>query len=165
MTDFQRERVYTAERSVRDLFANAYDRPSLVIHGSTITIPEARKFGSLAGVQTFVERVQAMPWYVARFPNCTPIKVRNRRASNRAHYQGGTIAVAERTHRLDQWAMHEPYILHEMAHHTAAGDGHGPTFAAHLLLHLGNVMGPEARLLTEDAMHAAGVKIDYSQLV
>lgn len=165
MTDFQRQRVYDAETSARTLFANAFERPTLTIHGSVVVVPEMRRFGSMEGVRHFVASVQAMPWYKAAYPTLTPIAVRNRKASNRAHYQGGTIAVAaERTHRLDQWAMTEPYILHEMAHH-AARDGHGPAFAAALLSHLAAVMGPEARLIQEDAFHAHGVKIDYKSLV
>lgn len=162
--DSQREALYNAERDVRAMQDRAYEFPTIVIQGSTIVIPERLNIGSLAGYQGFVAKVQEQAWYKARYPSAGPISVRNRKSANRAHYQGGTIAVAERTHRLEQYAMHADYALHEMAHHVSQ-DGHGPQFAANYLVHLREVRGPEMYLLMLDAFQSNAVKIDWKTLV
>lgn len=172
MPDPQKERLYDAERDVRRMMDAAYEYPTTTVHGSTINVPEQVRIGSHSGVQAMIDAVQAMPWYRSRFPSVAPLGLRKRKSSNRAHYEPGAaqVAFADRTSVREQYTMTQMYVLHEMAHHTARGyspsEGcHGPLFAAHLLLHVREVVGPEALMILQDAMIRNAVKIDYSQLV
>ena len=158
-SDFQRAKVYAAE----NILARMYDRaaesgsPEVSLHGVTVTLPPEAKFGCVASVQSYVGRVMAMPAVVAEFGVKTVPAVRHRQGTKAAHYQAGTIAVP--TAREGRWALRELVVLHELAHHLARGDSHGPRFVASYITLLGLVLGPEIELLARMLFTDGGVQI------
>jgi putative metallohydrolase (TIGR04338 family) len=157
--DFQRAKVYAAE----NILARMYDRaaesgsPEVSLHGVTVTLPPEAKFGCVASVQAYVGRVLAMPSVVAEFGTKAAPTVRHRQGTKAAHYQAGTIAVP--TSRDGKWALRELVILHELAHHLARGDHHGPRFVSTFITLLGLVLGPEVDLLARMLFTDGGVQI------
>ena len=147
--DSQRSRVYSAEQFVRTLFdrAAAHSSRAIDFFGDQITLPPEARFASLESVARYLGEVLALPSVTARWPNAGPITVRPRRAATAAHYENhdgtGVIAVPERG--TAGWAMRELVVLHELAHHLAAGTGpaHGPQFVATFCELAAAVMGPE----------------------
>jgi putative metallohydrolase (TIGR04338 family) len=156
--DFQRAKVYAAE----NILARMYDRaaesgsPEVSLHGVTVTLPPEAKFGCVESVQAYISRVMALPAVVAEFGSKTVPAVRHRQGTRAAHYQAGTIAVP--TARDGRWAMRELVILHELAHHLAWGDRHGPRFVSTFITLLGAVLGPEIELLARMLFADGGVQ-------
>ena len=147
--DSQRSRVYSAEQFVRTLFDRAAQHSSRAINffGEAITLPPEARFASMQSVSRYLDDVLALPTVTARWPAAGPLSVRPRRAATAAHYENrdgtGVIAVPERG--AAGWAMRELVVLHELAHHLAAGTGpaHGPQFVATFCDLVTAVMGPE----------------------
>ncbi len=145
--DAQRSKVYAAEEFVRTLFDRAAERGSSVeFFGAHLTLPPEAKFGSLSGVQRYVDEVLALPEVRRRWPKVAPLRVRSRRASTAAHYENrdgaGTIAVPD--DRDADWAMRELVVLHEIAHHLCDEQPpHGSQYVTTLCTLAELVMGPE----------------------
>lgn len=145
--DSQRQRVYDAEHLLAHFYTTAVeiDNPVITVGGVTLTLPPEAKFGSVESVQSYVDRVRALP-SLAHYPRASiSVFVRARNGDRKAHYENAraTIAVPDGRNR---WAMRELVVLHELAHHLAWGDAHGPRFAAAYLDLLGAVLGPETEL-------------------
>lgn len=141
--DRHRGAVYGAENTLSWL----YDHPAATVELSGVTLtpePEAR-FGSIASVQSYVDRVLAHPGVAARFGAPGPITVRSRRGDGKAHYEPGRAVIAVHPDG-DRWAMRELVVLHEVTHHLADPVGHGPGFTAGMIDLIGIVMGPQASL-------------------
>ncbi len=146
--DAQRSKVYAAEQFVRTLFDRAAERGSRSVEffGAQLTLPPEAKFGSLPGVQRYVDDVLALPAVQQRWPAAAPLRVRARRAATAAHYENrdgaGVIAVPDRQDA--DWAMRELVVLHEIAHHLCDEQPpHGPHYVATLCTLAELVMGPE----------------------
>jgi putative metallohydrolase (TIGR04338 family) len=145
--DSQRSKVYAAEEFVRTLFDRAAEHGSSVeFFGTQLTLPPEARFGSLSGVQRYVDEVLALPAVRRQWPEATPLAVRGRRASTAAHYENrdgaGTIAVPE--DRAADWAMRELVVLHEIAHHLCDEQpAHGSQYVSTLCTLADLVMGPE----------------------
>ncbi|MFC9996552.1 TIGR04338 family metallohydrolase [Nocardia sp. NPDC127526] len=174
--DSQRSRVYDAEQLVRRMFdrADEFGARTIEMHGSNLTLPIERRFGSVESVQTYVDRVLALNWVRAHWDRAAePVTVRARAGAEAAHYEveGAVLAVPLRSvnrpdsvvHRRNAWALRELVILHELAHHleparseTAA---HGPEFCARYLDLVDGIIGPEAALLLRTTMYSCGVRI------
>lgn len=168
--DGQRASVYAAEALVRTMFDRAEQRGlrTVEVHGSTVTLPVERKFGSVASVQDYCDRVLALNWARAAWPRASvPVAVRARAGNAAAHYADDTIAVP--VDRGGRWALRELVVLHELAHHlgepaTTGGRengeaGHGPEFTGRHLTLVGEVIGPEAAFVLRSAYLAGGVRI------
>lgn len=164
--DSQKSLVYAAE----DELAVVLSRGGTIEHfGSTLTLPEERRFGDVASIEPYLAKVLAFA-PVARLPRaCIPVTVRERRGITRAHYQRhtgpngrGTIAIPPYrlgTRAQQGWALRETLVLHELAHHLSPRDGHGPDFVAHELYLIEHVIGPEAAHLLRVAFYENGVQI------
>lgn len=145
MRDSQRQRVYDAEGIVRSMLDRAveFDSPVVTVEGITLTLPPEAKFASVAGVQSYCDRV-------CELIDTTPVTVRERKGSSKAHYEpGGVIAVPDGRNR---WAMREIVVLHELAHHVTRSRGgwvaaHGPEFVGNFIELAERVMAPEMGLL------------------
>ncbi|HEX2616636.1 MAG TPA: TIGR04338 family metallohydrolase [Flavobacteriales bacterium] len=150
MRDTQRERVYQAEFRLRDLFATAerIGNPTVELDGIRLTLPPEARFASVESMQSYCDRVTTM---VA----ASPVRVRERKGDAHAHYAGGEIAVPTFGTR---WAMREVVVLHELAHHLAIGERHGPGFVATFNDLLARVMGPEVGLAYRILCTHEGVK-------
>lgn len=162
MRDGQRAGVYDAEALVRTMFDRAEQRGlrTVEVHGSTVTLPVERKFGSVASVQDYCDRVLALNWARAAWPRAgVPVTVRARAGNTAAHYADDTIAVP--VDRDGRWALRELVVLHELAHHLgeATEAGHGPAFVDRHLTLVGEVIGPEAAFVLRSAYLAGGVEI------
>lgn len=158
-SDFQRQRVYDAEDMLRVTLDRQHVAPTVDFYGSTLVLPMERKFGDLDGVQRYVEAILDLNWVKATWPTRAkyPVRVRPRRGARFAHYQLGTIAVPP--HKIGgKWAMREFVILHELAHHLAIGDQHGPLFVSVFQRLVSEIIGPEAGLLLMDSYAKHGVK-------
>ena len=146
--DAQRSKVYAAEEFVRTLFDRAAEHgSSMEFFGTQLTLPPEAKFGSLSGVQRYIDDVLALPAVRRAWPGVAPLRVRARRAATAAHYENrdgaGVIAVPD--DRDADWAMRELVVLHEIAHHLCDEQpAHGSQYVATLCTLAGLVMGPEA---------------------
>jgi putative metallohydrolase (TIGR04338 family) len=145
--DAQRAKVYAAEEFVRTLFDRAAEHGSSVeFFGTRLTLPPEAKFGSLSGVQRYVDDVLALPAVRREWPGVAPLRVRARRAATAAHYenQDGTGVIAVPDDRDADWAMRELVVLHEVAHHLCDEQpAHGSQYVTTLCTLAELVMGPE----------------------
>ncbi|WP_024796893.1 TIGR04338 family metallohydrolase [Tomitella biformata] len=163
MRDGQRGAVYDAESLVRTMFDRAEERGlrTLEVHGSTVTLPVERKFGSVASVQGYCDRVLALRWVIAAWPRAAvPVTVRPRAGNTAAHYVNDTIAVP--VDRDGRWALRELVVLHELAHHLGvegAGPAHGGAFVDRYLTLVGEIIGLEAAFVLRATYLAGGVEI------
>lgn len=151
MRDFQKQKVYDAEGTVRGMFdyAAQYGAP-VDAYGISITLPPEAKFSSAGDVQRYCNRV-------CHLIGAPPVHVRARKGSSVAHYEpcGCVIAVPEHGTR---WALREIVVLHELAHHVSPlGAHHGPEFVNNFIDLVGRVMGPEAGLLCRVVYDKQGV--------
>lgn len=167
--DMQKSKLYEAEKFVRrtlDTLANSPSR-TLDFYGSTLVIPDERKFGDLEGVQRYVDALQSLNWVRAAWSRAeVPVTVRARKGSRFAHYEpwGHVLAVPPHQGGLS-WAMRELVILHEMTHHlTRSVQAHGPDFAGTFLALVTEAMGPEVGLLLDDSFTQHGIEIDRKVL-
>lgn len=147
--DSQKAKVYSAQNVLHWLYESAEQNgnPVVTVNGVTVTLPPEAKFASVESIQSYVERVLALPAIREAYPalSLSVPTVRHRKGTTKAHYSAGEIAIP--TDRGGKWAMRELVVLHELAHHLAILDGHGPRFAATLLTLVGAVMGPEIELI------------------
>lgn len=145
--DAQRSKVYAAEEFVRTLFDRAAEHgSSMEFFGTQLTLPPEAKFGSLSGVQRYVDDVLALPAVRRAWPGVAPLRVRARRAATAAHYENrhGTGVIAVPEDRDADWAMRELVVLHEIAHHLCDEQpAHGSRYVATLCTLAELVMGPE----------------------
>lgn len=157
MRDSQRSKVYAAQNVLHWLFDSTVQtgNPMVTINGVTVTLPPEAKFACLDSIQAYLTKVMHLP-PVEAYKRFTPV-VRQRRSAKKAHYQAGTIAVP--IQREGKWAQRELVVLHELAHHLAPGDQHGPMFALTFISLLGAVMGPEVELIARMVFIDNGVKI------
>lgn len=159
-TDSKRSRVYAAEREIRFMFDNAdkYDARTVQVHGSAVTLPIERRFASVESVQSYVDRVLALNWLGAPYPNAVePVRVRERRGQRFAHYEPMPPTIAVPLYAGNRaWALRELVVLHEIAHHLTAGDGHGRPFVECFTTLVAEIIGAEAGFLLRAAMHENG---------
>lgn len=163
MTDFQRGSLYHAEQFVRRTLEGlaVQEARTVDFYGSTLVIPDERKFGDIAGVQRYVDAVLDLNWVRATWPQhaIRRINVRARRGNRFAEYQrlGSVLSVPPHKEGIS-WAMRELVILHEAAHHLdPSGVHHGPVFAGIFLRLVTEIIGPEVGLLLTDAFASNGV--------
>ncbi|MGW4530519.1 TIGR04338 family metallohydrolase [Nocardia sp. NPDC004340] len=165
--DAQRSQVYDAEGLVRGMFdrADEFETRTVEVHGSHLTLPIERRFGSVESVQTYADRVLALNWVRARWDRAgVPVTVRARAGTKAAHYESAGAVLAVPLHAGGSaWALRELVILHELAHHldpelTEAAP-HGPDFCARYVELVDGVIGPEAALLLRTTMYSCGVRI------
>lgn len=143
--DSQRSRVYAAEHALQWLYDHSGDGAT-VINGVPLQLEPEARFGDLASVQRYIGRVTTMPAVIARFGDCGPVTVRERKGSRKAHYQGGVIALHTQGDNKSRWSLRESVVVHELAHHYAHGCAHGPEFTAAITDLIEIVIGPQAAL-------------------
>jgi putative metallohydrolase (TIGR04338 family) len=161
MRDNQKTKVYKAEDLVMNVLASvaSTDVRTFDFYGSTLIIPDERKFGDLDGVQRYVDQVLALNWVRTTWPTLAaqPVTVRARKGDAFAHYRLGVIAVPEHKGNIS-WAMREMVVLHELAHHLArGGESHGVHFVSTYLHLVKELVGDEVGLLLTDAFSRNGV--------
>ncbi len=128
--DRSRGAVYQAEDSV----ASIMRRPHRMVRvgSSVVTLPEEVRFGSLAGIQAFVDAVLADATTTGQFPDRGPVVVEVRRGFRMATYSPGRIHIPAADPR-GRWALTRSVVLHELAHHLCSAPGHGSSFRAALV--------------------------------
>lgn len=156
MRDSQRSKVYAAQNVLHWLYesAEATGNPVVTVNGVTVTLPPEARFACVQSMQDYITKVMHLP-PIEAYKRFTPV-IRERKGTTKAHYQSGTIAIP--IHRQGRWAQRELVLLHELAHHLAPGDQHGPTFVSTFLTLLGAVMGPEVELVARMVFIDNGVK-------
>lgn len=171
--DAYRRKVYDSEFELRFYAKKGVTETDF--YGTTLSLPEPRKFGDLAGVQRFVDAVCGMDVVRDAYPMVkNPPTVRARSNDSHAHYQslGNEIAVPDHKGVWNSWAMTEMVVLHELAHyftsekHDPTGD-HGTDFCVCFMFLLKNVLGGGWNLLLMRALDEKGVPLckDTSQSV
>lgn len=148
MRDSDRAKVYAAEQEVRRMLAV----PGFIkMYGTLVPVPDERKFGAVADVQVYVDRV------LQHIGHDTPITVRTRKGHKAATYSAmkQEIAIPD----SDRWALREVVVLHEVAHHLSRGSdqSHGPEFRSAFCNLLESVLAPEARFLLQVAFFERGL--------
>uniref|UniRef100_A0AAU3I9D6 TIGR04338 family metallohydrolase n=1 Tax=Streptomyces sp. NBC_01393 TaxID=2903851 RepID=A0AAU3I9D6_9ACTN len=161
MRDNQKTRVYKAEHLVGDVLNTVArtDARTFDFYGSTLVLPDERKFGDIVGVQRYVDQVLALNWVRDTWPTLAaqPVKVRTRRGAAKAEYRPGVISVPDHQQSIS-WAMRELVVLHELAHHLArGGEAHGAQFVSTYLHLVNELVGHEVGLLLTDAYSRNGV--------
>lgn len=149
MRDTNRSKVYAAEGIVGDLFdvvaasGSSTHRMPIKVAGSTLTLPDERRFADVASIQRYCDMVT----------DSTPaprVRVRDRRGLTRAHYQMGEIAIPLSPPAGHRHLARELVVLHELAHHLfPCSPHHGSAFRKTYLSLLDLHMGPEAALLMQ----------------
>lgn len=136
--DNDKSLVYEAEFAVRDLTERG---GTIEVHGNRMTAPIERRFSNISTVQDYVNKVLALNWVKAAWPNAGPIEVVYRKGDKFATYGGGRIKINDS--REGMWALREIVVLHEMAHHFARGDAHGVKFRQAFLTLIEEIIGAE----------------------
>lgn len=154
--------VYAAE----DQWSAVLDRGGVVdFFGSTVDVPQQRRFADLPSVQAYCAGVLARPAVRSAHPAAGPVHVRERAGQARAHYEPAAATIAIPLREL--WAGREAVVLHELAHHlvcssAAPGSGrvswHGREFCAAMDLLVREMLGDAAALLLRAGYDAAGVR-------
>ena len=144
--DGDRAAVYAAE----DQWTATIDRGGRVdFFGSTFDLSPQLRFGSLAAMAAYVDRLVADT-------DSVPVVVRHRRGSTKAHYAAGVIAIPADA----QWACRESVLLHEFAHHrVGVAHGHDAVFRGHMLDLVELRLGPEAALLLRTGYTEQGLAV------
>lgn len=161
--DAQKQKVYDAEKDVRDLLAQASSgHRRFELHGSVYTIDTDIKFGALEHVQRYVDVLLAKPWVQARWPqrSSRPIKVRHRKGNKFAHYEHPGVIALHEAPTGKSWSMRELVVLHEVAHHMEFGEPHGPAFVAAFCELVTNEISPEVGHYLKVRMLECGAKIN-----
>lgn len=161
--DTARSRVYEAEQLVRNVFDRADETGvrTVEIHGSRLTLPIERRFADLESVRTYLDKVLALNWIRARWPDAGVVAVRERAGATAAHYEADTATIAVPV-RGGTWALREFVVLHELAHHVTPSVGvaqHGAEFCGAYLELVETVIGPEASFVLRTSLHACGVAL------
>jgi putative metallohydrolase (TIGR04338 family) len=154
MADTQKKQAYHAEWRLRRWLDQG---DTVSVFGST-WVPEPEvKFGDVASVQRYVDRVLA--YVPGKQP---PVTVRERRGQTKAHYERCGHVIALPPHHIGgSWALRETVVLHELAHHLSrtATEGHGPEFAREFV-RLHEVLGyPIRAMLLTIALAEEGIAI------
>jgi putative metallohydrolase (TIGR04338 family) len=155
--------VYGAEHQ----WSAVLDRGGVVdFHGSHIYVPLQKRFADIPSVQRYVDAVLAMDSIHDAFPNAGPVRVRERRGQDKAHYEPSTATIA--IPLLDRSFGRESTVLHELAHHLSVSQGlpatptgtrwHGAEFREAMLFVVGAALGEPAALLLRAGYHASGVR-------
>lgn len=155
--------LYAAE----DQWSAVLDRGGQVdFFGSRIDVPMQRRFGDIAAVRAYVDRVLELPAVRTGYPSAGPVQVRERSGQRRAHYEPGTATIA--VPMRDLWGGREAVVLHELAHHLACSVGvpasasgrrwHGAEFQSAMCELVTEVLGAQAALLLRAGYDAAGVR-------
>jgi putative metallohydrolase (TIGR04338 family) len=130
--DSQRSRIYRAEVKA--------------FYGSRA---KGMRFDSLDGLQRFLERAVADPWFKTHFGALSRIEIRDGRGTRHA-----SSAYEPDTRRcvfsFPRWARTKPVVLHELAHAASFRRyglvaAHGPEFAAVFLELVERHLGRAAR--------------------
>lgn len=133
-------RWLTLDGPVRAFGAEWYPEPLVV-------------FSDVPNVQPYVDKV------LAHIGCERPIRVRRRRGNRFAHYEPpGVIAIPSR-HNGGAYFLREDTVLHEIAHHLARGDGHGPRFARAYVDLLADTGHPVFARMMEIACFEAGLPV------
>ena len=148
--DSQRARVYAAEDSWgMRLDAARRGARTAVIGGSTLTLPEELRFGTLADAQRYAEH------HLAGLP---PVALRERRGQKAAHWSAPGEVALPLPRYGEPWALRESVLLHELAHHVAFHThgvaDHGPSYTACMLELVARALGEEAAL---------ALRVDYGE--
>ncbi len=148
--DSQRSRVYAAEEAwALRLDAARRGARKAVVGGSSITLPEEVRFGTLADAQRYADHhAHGLP----------PVTLRERRGQAAAHYSPPDDVALPLPAYGEPWALRESVLLHELAHHVAFHtDGsvdHGPSYTACMLDLVAQALGEEAAFV---------LRVDYGE--
>ena len=153
MTDNEKQATYEAEFILRDMLERG---GRVKMHGTVITLPVERKFGSLEHIKIYVDHV------LKSYPEAGPCAVRQRRGNRFAHYESGTIAINDPEYGKPGWAMREIVVLHEVAHHLARGDGHGSKFRGAFVHLVTEFIGPEVGWLLSCGFMDNGLRVEVA---
>lgn len=160
--DSQRTLVYAAETMFGRMLEKAASCPLVEVGGVTVTAPALVKFGDLASMQRYVDRVLSRESVRAYFGDQGSVVVEARRGDRAAEYHADLHTIRVPMMSSGRSLRTEPVILHELAHHFTADDdlaAHGPEFAANHLWLIEDVMGPEARFILGVLYSDSGVDI------
>lgn len=158
--DADRAAVYAAEDQVGRLLDRAAEFPVLEVAGSRLTLPPERRFSGLDQVGRYLDDLLAQDWVRRRWPTVSPVRVRQRRGTRRAHYEYDTATIALPPATADgSWALREMVVLHELAHHLIGRGrpGHGPAFRGLLLSLVEHRIGVEVAFVLRVAFADQGL--------
>ena len=159
--DSHRSAVYAAEEQWAHQLARG---GAIDFFGSRLQIPVERRFADIASVQRYVDAVLSLIGVVTQWPGVSPVRVRERSGSGRAHYSAGVIALPLTGIGAERWAARESVVLHEITHHLVAhahptAAAHGPHFCAAMVRLVEISLGVEAALLLRAAFDGSGVGV------
>jgi putative metallohydrolase (TIGR04338 family) len=152
--DPERAKVYGVESTLRELIAQANAVPggpvAVVVGASKVVLPLEVRFGDVASVQRYCDKVMALEQLKAHWP-VRPVSVRKRRGLKKAHWEtSDVIAIPDA-----DWAMRETVVLHELAHHlTPRALNHGPAFQGALLELYCEAMAPEVAFVARCLLYS-----------
>ena len=152
--DFQRAKLYSAENRLGWMLEHTLRTE---LDGVSLQLEPERRFVNIADIQNYVDRVTVHPGVIGKFGRVGRVLVRERKGGDKAHYERDKQTIAINTTGT-RWAMRELVVLHELAHHYAPGDHHGPVFSAALTALIDIMMGPQDALALRILYQNEGVK-------
>jgi hypothetical protein len=156
MRDPDKEAAYTAEQQVRELMDMAVEVEDWTFdfHGYTMQLPQERKFASLESIRSYVNAVCNLSQVRARFPGRGTPKVAEHDYIDIASYTHHDETINIRTHKDSKWQQRELIVLHELAHHMAKGDGHGPEWRGAFVFLIDECMGRQMAMVMGEQFYA-----------
>lgn len=148
---------YDAEFEIRFMLEHAYEARTVHAYGSTVVLPDERKFGR-------VENVNEYLWKVAELLDLgePPLAV-YKQGRKDAHYNAlqRTIHLPPHLGSHHSWAMREIVVLHEYAHHLSREEreSHGPIFCGAFVFLVEHCIGPEVAFLLRCAFAERGCAV------
>lgn len=148
--DSQRSRVYAAEEAwALRLDAARRGARRAVVGGSSLTLPQELRFGSLEDAQRYAD---------AHAVGLPPVRLRPRKGQAAAHYSPPDDVALPLPRYGEPWALRESVLLHELAHHLAfhtyGTADHGPSYTTCMLDLVARALGEEA---------AFALRVDYGE--
>lgn len=119
--DPQKRATYRAEERLHRWLETA--GPTVTVDATAYTPEIEERFSSPADIQRYVDAV------LGHLGDVRAVTVRARRGNTKAVYADGVIAIPPLAVG-GSWALRGSVVLHELAHHLTAGDGHGAEFRA-----------------------------------
>jgi putative metallohydrolase (TIGR04338 family) len=156
-----KSKVYDAEFEVRFILRQGAGTFT-DFYGSTLMIPEQKKFGDIPSVERYIRQVCELDWVRDRWSFAkNPPHVRPRKGNSFAHYErlNNMIAVPPHDGSDHSWAMNELVVLHELAHHFTSVSGHTTQFCLNLMDLWGEIIDPTVKLLFMRALDKRGVPL------
>ncbi len=147
--------TYNAEEQVSQVLKMTGER--MIVHGTEFIVPTERRFGDLGAMQRYIDAVQGLNWFRARWPNLPRVIVEmsNLKTLSKADLGANKILISKSRFHHD-----ELVLLHELAHLCVGPDhGHDAVFRGIFCDLMTDCIGAEIGWLLSVRYQEAGLTV------